>query len=68
MRADDVGEPVPAWIAPRRLGGDAALGNLLGHDRVVPRHLRQRLTAQQVGAAVTDMCDGRVFAMEQRRR
>ena len=46
MRADDVGEPIPARIAPRRLGGDEALGNLLGHDGMVPRHLRQHLAAQ----------------------
>ena len=67
MRADDVGEHVPTRIAPRRLGGDAALGNLVGHDRVVPRHLRQRITAQKVGAAVADMSDRGVLAMEQRR-
>ena len=67
MRPDDVGEYVPARIAPRRLGGDAALGNLIGHEGMVPRHLRQGIATQKVGAAVTDVGNGGVLAVEQRR-
>jgi hypothetical protein len=68
MRTDDVGEPVPARISPRRLGSDATLGDLLGHDCMVPGHLRQGIAAQEVGAAISDMGNGGVLAMEQRRR
>src|SRR5688572_30575465 len=67
MRADDMGESVAARIAARRIGGDATLDNLLGNDRMVPRHLRQRTTTQKVGAAVADIGNGGVLAVEQRR-
>src|ERR671912_2336623 len=67
MRADDVGESVPARIASRRIGSDATLDHFLGNDRMVPRHLRQGIATQKVSAAVADIGNGGVLAVEKRR-
>ena len=69
VRANGVGEPIAARVAPRCLGSDACPGRPRPrHERVVPRDLCQPIAAQQVGTAVTDIGDGRVLAVEQRRR
>ena len=51
-----------------RLGGDLAGALQLGDQRVVARELLERAVAKQVGAAVADVAEADLVAVDHARR